>query len=222
MLSCEEEVIKLITEVQHDTITVEKFIDRAFVGTDTVEINSLITETDTILVAKIDSIFIYKTLSDTVYMPSDTVYIYDTITQVLHHYTDTLVGYVSRDIEFIPDEYREIVMEFYTLVNQYGTTQTEFYEQIIDYWTYQEAPPANRSSFSIIVHGQWVLKVRDDISPDEAYTPIMREMARILLGKQFTTDDNIMNPSFDWKKIKLSDSDEVKKPYLDALFQQAI
>lgn len=181
-----------------------------------------------------DTVYVAKTIHsvDTVYLPSDTVYIstvetvydtiinikylYDTIHVVQHHYHDTLyipLGWSSTSI----GEYQAIVEEFYTQAHAHGW-QTPGGDMLIQPWMYDEAPPENRSSYSFWYFDQFILKIKDTLTPDEAYTAIFRELARWQLGKKYTQDGTIMDPEFDPTVLVLSDSDAKKKPYLDKLF----
>lgn len=188
---------------------------------------------DTVFVPRVET----RTETDTVYLPGDTVYVdrivntivydtiintvyaYDTVHVVQHHYADTMyipLGWSTTSI----GEYEGAVSEFYTKAAEYGWEPWGG-DILIQPWTYDEAPPASRSSYSFFYFDQFILKIKDTLTPDEAYTPIFRELARWQLGKKYTNEpDDIMNPDFDWKRLKLSDSDAKKKPFLDRLFSK--
>ena len=212
--SCTEEIFiegetihDTVTIIQKDTVTIIEtdtiYLEKALWKIDTVEIHTVTTEVDTFFVATIDSVFIYET---------DTVF----IVEHHYHYHDTLYIFPGRSVYFVPEEYRDIVNQFFSDAVAYGWTPTGG-NLLIEPWTYEEAPPASRSSFSYYTWSQFIIKLKDTIDPEFCFTPIYRELARQQLDKPYSTNPNhIMNPDFDWNRLTLHSED--KKAYLDVLF----
>lgn len=82
--------------------------------------------------------------------------------------------------------------------------------------------PSGWTSFKLPPHLEhWLIMVSGDISYDEMYTPIIREMAVRWLELPYSDDPNdIMYPFFDVKKLKYSSSPALKKQYLDKMFSR--
>lgn len=210
-----------IDRIRIDSIAYPVFVnDTIFVPTivRTVQVDTVYLPGETI--TDIDTVFIERIVETTVYDTIiNTVYVRDTIHVVQHHYADTMyipLGWSTTSI----GEYEGAVSEFYTKAAEYGWEPWGG-DILIQPWTHDEAPPASRSSYSFFYFDQFILKIKDTLTPDEAFTPIFRELARWQLGKKYTNEpDDIMNPDFDWKRLKLSDSDAKKRPYLDRLFSK--
>lgn len=156
---------------------------------------------------------------DTVYLPGNPypVYVYDSVHVVQHHYTDIMyipLGWSTTAYR----EYQESAEEFYRRTVEYAW-DVPGGDVLIEYWIHEEAPPASRSSYSFMYFDQLVIKIKDTLTPDQAYSAVMRELGRWQLGKKYTQDpDDFMNPDFEWDRCKLSSSEQVKKPFLDKLF----
>lgn len=207
--SCTETIYDEVVKEIRDTIKVPVidtvFIDRVFWKVDTVEIRTTITEVDTFFVATIDSVFIYET-----------VYVHDTVYQHIHHYHDTAYIFPGRTVYYVPEEYREIVNQFFVDAVAYGYSPVGG-NLLIEPWRQDEFPPASRSSFSYQVWSQFILKLKDTIEPKYCFTPIYRELMHWQFEKPYSTDPNsIMNPDFDWERLTLESED--KEVYLDELF----
>jgi len=202
--------------VRYDTIVLERI--------DTVEMRTVIIDQDTLLRVKTDSIFVTKTVTITEH---DTVYVYQRDTLYLHIYHDTLVTFESgRALEQF-DIYLDIAIEFSRLAMEYGWDSNRdgwYYgiggNCIIEPWRADEAPPTNRSAYQYFVYDQWLVKLKESLTHDQAYTPLMREFARRQLGKPYDPEGSgtIMDPSLSPNILKFSDSDEKKRPFLDELF----
>jgi hypothetical protein len=212
--SCTEEIF-LEGETIHDTVTIVKrdtvtitetdtiYLEKTLWKIDTLEINTVVTEVDTFYVATIDSVFIYET---------DTVF----IVEHKYHYEDTLYIFPGRSVYYVPEEYRDIVNQFFADAVAYGWEPVGG-NLLISPWTYDEAPPASRSSYSYHTWSQFIIKLKDTIDPEFCFTPIYRELAREQLGKPYSTNPNhIMNPDFDWNRLTLNSED--RQEYLDVLF----
>jgi hypothetical protein len=212
--SCTEEIF-LEGETVHDTVTIIKkdtvtitetdtlYIEKTFWKTDTVEIQSVTTEVDTFFVATIDSVFIYET---------DTIY----IVEHHYHYYDTMYIFPGRSVYFVPEEYQDIVNQFFEDAIDYGWSPVGG-NLLIAPWTQDEAPPVSRSSFSYHIWSQDIIKLKETIDPEFCFTPLYRELARLQLGKPYSTNPNdIMNPDFDWNRLTLHSED--RQEYLDVLF----
>ena len=212
--SCSEDIFlegetihDTVTIIQKDTVTITEtdtvYIEKTFWKMDTVEIHTVTTEVDTFYVATIDSVFIYET---------DTIY----IVEHHYHYYDTMYIFPGRSVYFVPEEYQDIVNQFFADAQAYGWNPTGG-NLLISPWTADEAPPASRSSFSYQTWSQFIIKLKDTIDPEFCFTPLYRELARQQLGKPYSTHpDHIMNPDFDWNRLTLNSED--KKEYLDVLF----
>lgn len=218
-----EEVEKLIYRDSIKTVFVDRIkIDSVsypvFIN-DTLYVPKTISSIEYDTIIDVDTVYLEKVVEKIVY---DTIievqWLYDTIHVVQHHYHDTLyipIGWSTTSV----GEYQATVEEFYT---EAFNRNLEFSggDILIEAWRYDEAPPDTRSTYSFWYFDQFILKVRDDITADEAYSGIMRELARWQLGKKYTKEPNdLMNPDFQWTKLVLSDTKEKKKPYLDKLFQ---
>lgn len=209
-----------VEKIIRDTVTVEKYIDRYFSGIDTVEIISEVLRVDTVTITNTDTVFITTVVYDTIYV-IDSVFVVEYVDRIerIHVYHDTLyipLGWSTTHI----GPHEASVSEFYTLAVQYGW---DFYggDILIEPWLASEFPPASRSSYSTQYFDQFILKLIDRITPDEAYSAIMRELAHWQLNKPYSYNTNdIMSPDFDWTRLKLSDSDAKKKPFLDRLFSK--
>lgn len=226
-LGCTEEVIKLVKEIDVDTVYLPDpclclrydtiILDRI----DTVEIRSVIVQHDTLLQIVTDSVFVTKTVTITQH---DTIYVYQPDTLYIHVYHDTLVTFESgRALEQF-DIYLDIAIEFHALSAQYGWNMGLGGNCIVEPWRADEAPPTNRYSYQYFVYDQFMIKLKESLTHDEAYTPLFREFARRALGKPYDPEGSgtIMSPDFNPKALKFSDSDTKKKPFLDQLFSNPI
>lgn len=215
LITEEVEVEKLV----RDTVTVERFVDRYFQGIDTVEVIVQNQRVDTVTLTDTDTLIVEKIVFDTVYVV-DSVFVIQYVDRVehIHHYWDTLyipLGWSTTSV----GPYLGSVEEFYNLAYEY---RWEFPggDILVEQWTAAEFPPASRSSYSTQYFDQFILKIKEDLTPDEAYSAILRELAHWQLGKPYTKEPGqILNPDFPWTELKLSDSMEKKKPYLDILFK---
>lgn len=214
--SCTETIYEELLITKTDTVVIDKtdtlvltdtvFLDKMLLRVDTIKMNVVTTDVDTVFQVITDSVFIYTTLYETIF-----------ITEIRHIYHDTLfipIGWSTTSL----GAYEPSVAEFYNLAIKYGRYAPGG-DVIIEQWIAAEAPPASRSSYSFYYYDQFILKIKESLTPEEAYTSILREMAHWQLGKPYSTNPNeIMSPDFDWRRLKLSSTDAQKKPFLDKLF----
>lgn len=241
LITEEIEIEKLIYDTVYlkgDSVPVPVFIDRVRIDSipypvfvnDTIFVPTIVRtiQVDTIYlpgetITDIDTVFVEKIVETTVYDTIvNTVYVHDTISVVSHHYHDTLFVYPGFTTYWVPEQLQEIVSQFYADALAWGLLATGG-EFIIEWWLQSEFPPASRSSYfyNPATNPQPVIKLKDTLTPDELYSPIYREMMHWQFGTPYSTDVNsIMSPDFSWTRLKYSDSDEKKKPYLDALFSK--
>lgn len=204
---CTEEIIKI--EKHYDTVFVdkEKFIDRYFSSTDTVEI-PVIVEVDVPTRTAADTV--YTVVYDTVWMQRiDTVWItttttkYDTIMVRERTYGDTLIQYLwPRGAWGYPMEIEHIYLGFFEEVNQrnisYQGSGSAF---MIQYKKMDSALQA----YSFDYGGQIIVLLNDKLTVDESMVPLWRELSRIFLKKEYSLDDsNPMSQRFPSDKIRWS------------------
>jgi hypothetical protein len=81
-------------------------------------------------------------------------------------------------------------------------------------------PPASWSSWGYEgVAGQWSIEIDPLLTPNNAMTPIAREMARRQLGYKYTNDLGPMDPTFDENIVQMNSPQEVKDIYWNNLFK---
>lgn len=206
-LGCEE-IVYVEVPGKTDTLKIEKFIDRYFVGTDTVTITQVVevpvptrqqdsivyvTKLDTIYIERVDSVFVTETITeiDTVfltrYLPGDTLWLQST-----------------RLVHYFPSEVIHIVQEFYVDAEAHGRTANVVY---IDMRF--KKMDAVLQAMSYQVDDQWHIYLNDNLSFDEMYLPVYREMARIQFGKEYSQDpESVMYPFYDNNKIRWSNRNQ--------------
>lgn len=209
-LGCTETEYIEVEKLIRDTVKVQQFVDRYFTGTDTVEIPVIMevptptrnqTDTvvqyvyDTIYQIRIDSIFVTKTITTI-----DTVVIRE------RWYGDTLMVTVGRAVFQIPRELEKMVDQFYLDAQFYGLNPPG-YPMLIEY---SEMDPVLQA-YSFTAYYQRFVKLNPSLTTDESYVPLMREMARLYLGKFYSNDPNsVMNPFYPSDKIRWSNRNEFK------------
>lgn len=206
----EKEVLK------HDTIT--KYVDRVFLGTDTVTITQIVetptptrSETDTVYIIqhdtietiRVDSIFIEKI-----------VYLHDTVVVRKTQYGDTLMITVGRAVFQWPQELEVMINQFYIDAQNHGLNPPG-YPMLVEY---AEIDPILQA-YSYTAYYQRFLKLNASLTTDESYVPLMREMSRLFLGKVYSADPNsVMNPFFPSDRIRWSNRAQYQEE-LNELFE---
>jgi hypothetical protein len=220
------------------TITDTVFINRESIRTDTVEVKVVVTQTDTLIQVVTDSVYIDKlvlvhdtikiTDIDTVFLTQtiidvDTIFQTETITDTVfithHHYLDTMyvIGTI-RPVYSVPDELQPFVEDFYMQAAKYGHNAPG--GVLLVYYT-DNLPGEGWSSHSYDLGGQMVVEISGSIPPHQLYTPMLRELARLQLGKKYTNiPDRIMNPVFPPERLVITSPD--KESYLQVLFSNPI
>lgn len=216
-MGCTEEVIKIQKEIVRDTVTIERFTDRYFTGVDTITIETVVeipTPTrseadtviqfvyDTIYQIRIDSIFITRTVVE-----HDTVMIRDT------YYGDTLMITVGRAVFQWPRELEDMVNQFYIDAQAHGLNPPG-YPMLIEY---SEMDPILQA-YSFTAYYQRFIKLNTTLTVDESYIPLMREMARLYLGKVYSDDpESVMHYRYPSDKIRWSNRAQYKAE-IDKIF----
>ncbi len=202
---------------------------------DTVSVNVIITEVDTVYkVVTRDSVII-KEVKLTEY---DTIFItlYDTIINNIHHYDtirktvtlyDTIYVYdrtvvyldsfvvvsYMRPTYYVPDEIQPFIEEFYSLVHQYGRTTQGSGSIIVQFVSDLPGENWTSTSFEVSENSQQVIQLDEKIPAALHRAGIFRELSRLQLGEKYTNiPDRVMNPTFSPETI-------VTKSHLDILFK---
>jgi hypothetical protein len=200
-----------------DTLKVERFIDRTFAGTDTITITQVIevptptrSQTDTVVIVqydtietiRIDSIFI-----ETIVYLTDTIVVRDT------YYGDTLMITVGRAVFQWPLELEDMVNQFYIDAQAHGLNPPG-YPMLIEYSTMDPILQA----YSFTAYYQRFIKLNTTLTVDESYIPLMREMARLYLGKVYSDDpESVMHYRYPSDKIRWSNRAQYKAE-IDKIF----
>lgn len=205
-----------------DTLKVEKFIDRVFSNTDTIEVpieimvpvptrtqDTVIHDLDTVYITRVDTIYI----TQTVYVPrvdsifvTRVVYLTDTVMIRERFYADTLMITVGRAIQQVPEPLRKMVEQFYIDAAAHGLNPPG-YPILIEYAPIDPVLQA----YSYTAFYQRFLKLNQSLTNDESYLPLMRELSRLYLGKVYSSDPNsVMHPFYPSDKIRWSNRAQYK------------
>ncbi len=204
--SCVEEIVKV------DTLRIVEYKDRVLLKVDTVETITEVPIGDTVFV----QVPIY--IVDSVFIENE---------KYVHYYHDTLYWYVGHVGWTVHPEVQPIVTEFYEECTRrrvtYENTPTFVGGVLtIDYWYSHYSPmPSGWTSFTLPpnYHG-WVIMVSGDLSYNQMWASITREMAVRQLGKSYSTDpQNIMSPLFSPNVITQESSTAAKRKYYDQIFK---
>ena len=199
VLGCDEELIEKIIEkrVRYDSIV---YRDRPVIVIDTVLLEVIKTETDTVYKVRVDSIFVYDTI-------------------VEHHYGDTLWIFFMQDVYVVPEELQPIVTSFGLDAQRYGFNPPGG-PLVIAFVPAEQLPGAGWSSHTYTTQWQWFIDLRDDIPTRYLYSSIYREMAVNQLGFKYTNDGGPMDPRFDPYSISFEAGGDEKESYLGWLFDE--
>lgn len=226
--ACEQDLL-IQKEYIRDTVFVEKPQKTTLAGEVRVDTISktiylpgdtvTITETDTIwqVIRDVDSIFVDRI--DTLWI-TETEYKYDTVYIASHVYVDTVYVFAyGRSTFRVHPDLIPIIVEFNTEMREHGKSTPK--DGILYMDVYGElAPPASWSSWGYEgTAGQWVVEIDPILTPENAMTPIAREMARRQLGYKYTHDLGPMDPTFDENIVQMNSPQEVKDIYWDNLFK---
>jgi hypothetical protein len=202
-LGCEEivEVEKIV--IQKDTVKLQTFVDRYFAGVDSTKI-PIVVETPVPSREAKDSIIIQK---DTVWAVRvdtlwrvETVTIYDTLVKVVYQYGDTLIVYGGRDTYSVPEEVRPILAEFYQDAALRGHNPNGG-EVIIEVVPMDAVLQAQSFEFNT----QVVIRINDNLTEDERFLPLYRELSRWQLGKEYSQDpESVLFPFYPANVIRWS------------------
>lgn len=202
----EKEVLK------HDTVT--KFVDRVFQGIDTVEIpvvievptpvrdqndTVFITKTDTVWAQRIDSVWITKT-----------VYLTDTVVVREVVYKDTLILWYARDRFSIDPAVMPIFNQFFADASAHGFTPQG--GKVIVEIVHLKDRVLQAQSFEF--NSQYVIRLNDTMTADERWLPLMRELARWQLGKEYSQNPTkLMFPFTNANTIRMSSTKAEKEKF---------
>jgi hypothetical protein len=226
VLSCQDTVL-VQKEYIRDTVIVEKPVIQTLAGDiriDTVSFTEYRTadtvhSVDTVwqFIRDVDSVFVDRI--DTVWI-TETEYRYDTIYIASHVYVDTVFVFAyGRSTFRVHPDLIPIIIEFNTQMRERelipygdGLLYMSVYGRL--------EPPASWSSWGYEgVAGQWVIEIDPILTPQNALTPIAREMARRQLGYKYTNDLGPMDPQFDENIVQMNSPQEVKDIYWNNLFK---
>lgn len=217
--ACDDKLVE-IEKIVHDTITVEKFVDRYYVGMDTVTIPVYIdvptptrTETDTVFITEIIRDTIYAQRIDSVWI-TQTVYLTDTIVVRETIYKDTLFQYGIYNTYNVDPEVQPMVTEFYQQAFAHGKSPNggEMILEVVDMDPVLQA-------YSFDFYGQAVIRVNSNLTKDERMLPVWREMSRMTLGNTYSQDpESLLYPFYPANKIRWSNRAQFKSE-LNELFQ---
>lgn len=213
--SCTKEVIKPVKEMVYitkDSVIIDKdtiyvpvhdtiYVNKEVLRVDTVKVTVQVTETDTVFVARIDTVYRIE---------------YEEVIVHEHHYFDTLLVFPGHNTFYVPNELTPFLSAFYSDADKYGWQVTGG-ELVVAYASSNEFPGEGWNSYSYFFAQQWVIIVNGDLDTKYLFTPMYRELALEQLGRKYTRDNSIMDPLFDPTKLTL-DTKELNKPYLDKLF----
>lgn len=204
-----------VTVVQHDTLINNVYHTDTLIQVVTKD--SLIIKEVTKTVTEYDTITIVNNVVDTVIL-RDTVEIVKIQQRVVY----LAVEYVfpGRSIFYIPDDLLPIYNQFVADATSRGKNLPGG-NVIVQYVTDDELIGDGWSSYGAEMSGfQYVIYLSETLTQDLAYSAMYRELTRWQLKKKYSNDINrIICPLFDPERLKYSDSDAKKLPYLNQLFQ---
>lgn len=215
-LGCEE-IVYVEVPGKTDTVKIEKFIDRYFSNTDTVEIpvtievpvptrvqdTIIMNVNDTIYIDRVDTVYqeriVYVQRVDSIFV-TRTVYLTDTVVIRTQSFGDTLYISSGRDYYSVPPEIQPIVSQFFIDAQAYGHNPNGG-EMLIEVVEMDDVIQA----YGFEVYGQVFIRVNSNLTNDERYLPVTRELARLQLGKEYSQDETkLMFPFFPANKIRWS------------------
>lgn len=206
-----------VTIVQHDTIINNiHTVDTVF---QVVTKDSLIIKVVEKEVFIRDTIVVTNTVKETITL-TDTVTVVEYETRVVYLNTEYVYIFPGNSTTFIPEPLRAIHQSFFDEC-QKRNKQLPGGDLVISYVAPGELPGDGWNSYSELMAGsQWVIYVNDQLTVEQTYTLLYRELGRIQLAKKYSQDPNkIMSPIFDPSKLRSTDSDAKKAPYLTELFR---
>lgn len=202
--ACEEivEVEKIV--VVHDTVPKPVFVDRRFIGLDSVQIPVAVSipvvdsSSSKPVISYRDSI-VYVVRLDSIYI---TIIEHDTVaTHEIIHGDTLFVWSGGRGVYSVPNELQKYVNDFYNRATALGVLTTGPGWLMVEVQDIDDILQAYSFSF----WWQWSIIVNDNLPVDQMYLPILREIARKELGKEYSADPNsLMNPFYPRAKIRWS------------------
>lgn len=219
--ACQETEYIEVEKLIRDTVKLQTFVDRYFAGTDTVTITQVVevqvpvptrTEADTVIVYETKLDTIYLTRVDTLWRTRIVVE-HDTVVVRQYSFGDTLVIYGGRTTYRVQPELQPMVTDFFIQAQARGyapigglmTVMIEDLDEVLQAYSYDEY------GLTIIVNGNQTV--------DEMYIPIMRELARQQLGKEYSQDPTSpMYPFFPSNVVRYSNRAQ-HKAVIDRIFQ---
>lgn len=202
-----------------DTVRLTEFVDRYFAGTDTVTITQIV-EVPTPVRGEVDSVIIIETRIDTIYLQRiDTVWrtqvVIERDTVVIREYTygDTLFVWGGRDTYSVPSEVMPILSEFYQEAGLRGYEAIGG-EVIIEIVPMDDVLQAQSFEFNT----QVVIRINDNLSADERWLPLMRELARWQIGKEYSqTPGDYLFPFTNANAIRMSSPKSLKDKFWEEI-----
>jgi hypothetical protein len=225
-LGCQDTVL-VQKEIVHDTIVVKEPVVQTLTGEiriDTVSFAEYraadtVHSVDTVwqFIRDVDSVFVERV--DTIRI-TETEFVYDTIYIASHQYLDTVYVFAyGRSTFRVHPDLIPIIIEFNTQMRERELVP---YGDMLLYMSVygRLEPPASWSSWGYEgVTGQWSIEIDPILTPENALTPIAREMARRQLGYKYTNDLGPMDPQFDENIVQMNSPQEVKDIYWNNLFK---
>jgi hypothetical protein len=201
------EVEKIIKE--RDTVT--EYIDRYFTGMDSTKIPVAVIETPVQAKDEKDSIITiiqYDTLYEIRYDSIFTIVTkYDTIVDRIYFYKDTLYQYIfARGAFGLPTELEEQYGEFFAEVDRRGISYSGSGSALLIAYKPMDQ---HLQAYSFDYGNQIGLFINDRLTVDESYAALYRELSRIFLKNEYSTDpNNIMFPFYPTDKVRWSNRNQ--------------
>lgn len=223
-LGCEE-IVYVEVPGKTDTLKIEKFIDRYFSNTDTVEIpvtievpiptrvqdTIIMNVNDTIYIDRVDTVYqeriVYVQRVDSIYV-TRTLYLTDTIMIREIHYSDTLFTTYGRGFFQVPPDLMPMYLSFFETAAANGhelNTGGNIWVEIAEM-------KGDAQGMSYTAYGQKFLKLNGKLTTDQMYIPLMRELSRLYLGTDYSANpESLRYPFYSTSEIRFSNRNQHKE-----------
>jgi hypothetical protein len=208
--------------IQRDTVKVKEYVDRVFLRVDTVSVPvnvpvptlvqgepTVIYRDSIIYVDRVDSVFVERIVHVT-----NTIVEHDTVVVREITYGEVLVVYGGRTTYQVQAELQPMVTDFFIQAQARGyapagglmTVMVENIDKVLQAYSH------HAMGLTIVVNG--------NLTIDQMYIPVMRELARQQLGKEYSKDPSSpMYPFFAGvQDVRYSNRDK-HKAVIDKIFQ---
>lgn len=223
----------LVTLTERDTIVIHDTVRIQTVVHDTIINNVYHTDTvfqvvtkDSLIIKVVekevfirDTVVVTNTVKETITL-TDTITVVEYETRVVYLNTEYVYIFPGQSVTYIPEPLIEIHKSFFDECSK-RNKPTPGGDLVISYIAPGDIPGDGWNSYSELMAGsQWVIYVNNQLTVEQTYTLLYRELGRIQLGKKYSQDPNkIMSPIFDPAKLRSTDTDAKKAPYLSELFK---